>query len=165
MTARVGLIWAEAAGGIIGADGRLPWSLPEDLAHFREITLGTPVVMGRKTWESLPERFRPLPERRNIVVTSRADWSGAGAERAGSLGAALRSAGPGRVWVIGGGELFRQSIDRADRLELTEVDLDVAGDVIAPPRDGWTVAATDPAQGWHTSRDGIRYRFVTCLRP
>ncbi len=86
---KVALVAAVARGGVIGRDGGLPWRLPEDLAHFREVTMGHPVVMGRRTWESLPERFRPLPGRRNVVVTRSSDWNAEGAERAGSLDEAL----------------------------------------------------------------------------
>lgn len=168
MTARIGLVWAEAEGGVIGADGGMPWHVPEDLAHFKEVTTGSPVVMGRRTWESLPARFRPLPGRRNIVVTRRTDWAAEGAERAASLGAALEAAEesrPERVWIIGGGELFREGIRLADVLEVTELDLDVSGDTFAPDRSGWQVVATEPSEGWHTSASGIRYRFVRCERP
>ncbi|RZI91940.1 MAG: dihydrofolate reductase [Microbacterium sp.] len=155
---RIGLIWAEAHGGVIGADGGMPWHVPEDLAHFREKTTGAPVIMGRRTWESFPERFRPLPGRRNIVVTRDDAWQADGAERAGSLAAALALAGGDQtVWVIGGGGLFREAIDRADVLEITELDLAVDGDTYAPPRDGWPVVSTGP---WQTSRTGVRYRFL-----
>lgn len=164
MSPRVGLVWAEAKRGVIGAEGGLPWHLPEDLAHFKAVTLGQPVVMGRRTWDSLPERFRPLPGRRNIVLTRQDSWAAAGVESAGSLDAAIQAAGGDRVWVIGGGELYRESIDRADLLEVTEVDLDVAGDAFAPPRAGWVIEASDPAQGWATSRTGIRHRFVRLVR-
>lgn len=163
MTAPVGLVWAEAHGGVIGADGGMPWHVPEDLAHFTAVTAGAPVIMGRRTWESFPPRFRPLPGRRNIVVTRDAQWQDDGAERAGSLDAALQladSEAPARVWVIGGAGLFREAIDRADLLEVTELDLEVDGDTFAPDRDGWRTVATDPADGWHTSRTGIRYRFL-----
>ena len=156
VAARIGLVWAEAADRVIGADGGMPWHVPEDLAHFKAVTTGRPVVMGRRTWDSLPARYRPLPDRRNIVVTRRAEWAADGAERAGSLDDALSRAGDGRVWVIGGGELFRQAIGMADRLEVTELDLRVDGDAFAPERDGWQTATTDPAEGWHTSADGIR---------
>ena len=165
---RIGLVWAEAHGGVIGAGGTMPWHVPEDLAHFKEVTDAAPVVMGRRTWESLPERFRPLPGRRNIVVTRSADWSAPGAERAASLDEALATAAdaaPDRVWVIGGGELFRESIELADRLEVTELDLDVEGDTFAPDRAGWLAVAVDPAEGWLTSRSGIRYRFLRLERP
>jgi dihydrofolate reductase len=163
-TRRVGLVWAEAAGGVIGADGGMPWHVPEDLAHFKAVTLGAPVIMGRRTWESFPARFRPLPGRRNIVVTHGADWSADGAERAASLPDALALAGNGRVWVIGGGALFREAIETADLLEVTELDVEVDGDTFAPSRVGWTVRASDPADGWHTSAGGIRYRFLRLER-
>ncbi|GAA3759099.1 dihydrofolate reductase [Microbacterium kribbense] len=159
---RLGLIWAQAHDRVIGADGGMPWHVPEDLAHFKQITLGSPVVMGRRTWESFPERFRPLPGRRNIVLTRRADWAADGAERADSLADAMRRArdgDPDWVWIIGGGELLAHAIGGADRLEVTELDLEVAGDTRAPQVDGWQVVASDPAELWHTSRTGIRYRF------
>jgi dihydrofolate reductase len=163
-TQRVGLVWAEAAGGVIGADGGMPWHVPEDLAHFKTVTMGDPVVMGRRTWESFPDRFRPLPGRRNIVVTRDDAWAADGAERAASLPAARALAGAGRVWVIGGGALFGEAIDGADLLEVTELDLAVAGDTFAPAREGWMLRAADPAEGWHTSARGIRYRFLTLER-
>lgn len=160
MTASVGLVWAEAHGGVIGADGGMPWHVPEDLAHFKEVTLGAAVIMGRRTWESFPDRFRPLPGRRNIVVTRDREWRTEGAEAAASLPDAFAIAGDGRVWVIGGGALFAEAIDGADLLEVTELDLDVDGDTYAPDRHGWAVRAVDPADGWHTSSRGIRYRFL-----
>ncbi|GAA4376720.1 dihydrofolate reductase [Agromyces bauzanensis] len=164
----IGMIWAEARGGVIGAGGGMPWHVPEDLAHFKELTGGGPVVMGRKTWESLPPRFRPLSERRNIVVTRRPDWSAEGAELAASVEDALALAGggdPDRIWVIGGAEIFSAVIGRADRLEVTELDLAVEGDTFGPEVDGsWQVADVDPAEGWHTSTSGIRYRFLRCVR-
>src|SRR5690606_11575178 len=117
---RIGLVWAEAEGGVIGKDGGMPWHVPEDLAHFREVTLGHPVVMGRRTWESFPDKYRPLPGRRNIVVTRNDDWAAEGAERAASLDQALALAEDAdTVWVIGGGELFREVMPRADVLEVT----------------------------------------------
>src|SRR5690606_7126476 len=105
----IGLIWAESVGGIIGSDGALPWHLPEDLAHFKELTLGSPVIMGRKSWDALPERFRPLPGRRNVVVTRNAQWQAEGAEVALSVDAALALASEPdahTVWVIGGAQVF-----------------------------------------------------------
>lgn len=166
--ARIGLVWAEAEGGVIGADGGMPWHVPEDLAHFKSVTIGAPVVMGRRTWESFPDRFRPLPDRRNIVVTRNATWAADGAERADSLATALTmaaDASPERIWIIGGGELFREGIDLADRLEVTELDLAVDGDTHAPDRREWQAVSTDPVSGWHTSRSGIRYRFLRLERP
>lgn len=151
----VGLIWAEAAGGVIGAEGGMPWYVPEDLAHFKETTQGAPVVMGRKTWDSLPERFRPLPGRDNIVVTRQQDWTAEGARRASTVSEAAR--GQEKVWIIGGAEIFRQVIADADRLEVTELDLTVDGDTFAPPKTGWRVVDEGD---WQTSRTGVRYRFL-----
>ena len=151
----VGLIWAEAAGGVIGAEGGMPWYVPEDLAHFKETTQGAPVVMGRKTWDSLPERFRPLPGRDNIVVTRQQDWTAEGARRAATVSEGVR--GREKVWIIGGAEIFRQVIADAVRLEVTELDLEVDGDTFAPPKTGWRVV--DEGE-WQTSRTGVRYRFL-----
>jgi len=162
---RVGLVWAQARDGVIGADGGMPWHVPEDMAHFREVTGSAEVVMGRRTWESLPPRFRPLPGRRNIVVTRSTDWADDGAERAGSLDEALDLTMGDEVWVIGGGMLYAAAIDRADLLEVTRLDVAVEGDTRAPSTDGWRRVAADPEEGWHTSRSGIRYRFETYRPP
>lgn len=150
-----GLIWAQANNGVIGAGGGMPWHVPEDLAHFKEVTLGAPVIMGRRTWDSLPERFRPLPDRENIVITRSQDWAADGARRAAGIEDAVR--GQERVWVIGGAEIFRQVIGDADRLEVTELDIDVDGDAFAPSVEGWRLA--DEGE-WQTSRTGVRYRFL-----
>lgn len=164
----IGLIWAEARDRVIGDEGGMPWSVPEDLARFRRMTTGHPVVMGRRTWESFPERYRPLPDRTNIVLTRDTTWSAAGALRVSSLDAAIAaSAGaPGaeQVWIIGGGHLYREAITRADLLEVTELDLAVSGDTRAPERTGWAPVAADPPVGWHTSSRGVRYRFLTLRR-
>ena len=114
------LIWAEAHDRVIGFEGGMPWHVPEDLAHFKELTWGGTVIMGRKTWDALDPRFRPLPGRRNIVVTRNPDWSADGAEVSQEI--------PAEGWIIGGAELFAATIDRADRLEVTQLDLDVPGD-------------------------------------
>ncbi|TDP99759.1 MULTISPECIES: dihydrofolate reductase [unclassified Leifsonia] len=158
----IALIWAQAHDGVIGADGVMPWHLTEDLRHFRALTGDDPVVMGRRTWQSLPKRYRPLPGRDNIVVTRQADWTAPGAIVAHSVDEALASAGDApTVWVMGGAELYRQTLPTADRLEVTEIDLDVAGDTYAPePGDGWTVDAGE----WLTGSNGMRYRFVTYTR-
>lgn len=163
---RLGLIWAEARGGVIGKDGGMPWHVPEDLAHFRAATMGDPVIMGRRTWESFPPRFRPLPGRRNIVVTRNESWQGDGAERAVSLDQALKLVdGEESAWVLGGAGLFAEAIARADVLEVTELDLEVDGDTFAPERHGWSVARVEPTGGWSVSRTGIPYRFLTLIRP
>ncbi|WP_067653264.1 dihydrofolate reductase [Nocardia harenae] len=157
MTARtVGLIWAQTPAGVIGRDNGIPWRVPEDVAHFRATTADHPVVMGRRTWDSLPARFRPLPGRRNIVVTRQPGWCAAGAESATSVPAALALAGTGTVWVIGGAEIYREALAAATDLAVTEVELAVEGDSFAPAL-GPEWAADDPA--WQASSTGIRYRI------
>ena len=150
------LIWAQAHDRVIGAAGGVPWHVPEDLGHFKELTLGETVIMGRKTWDALDPRFRPLPGRRNVVVTRDPEWSAEGAEVMHSLDDALAASDP--VWVIGGAELLAATIDRAERLEVTELDLDVEGDTFAPPiGSGWQIASEGE---WQQSRGGVRYRFL-----
>jgi dihydrofolate reductase len=156
----IGLVWAEARG-VIGHDGVLPWHLPEDLAHFKAITLGGAVIMGRRTWDSLPERFRPLPDRTNIVVTRQRDWQAEGVRTASSVEDALRQAGDLPAWVIGGAQIFALSIHQADSLDVTEIDSDIPGDTRAPSiGSDWAIAKADPAEGWHHSRTGLDYRFL-----
>jgi len=143
----------------------MPWHVPEDLAHFRAVTMGAPVIMGRRTWESFPPRFRPLPGRRNIVVTRNDGWSDDGAERAASLDAALQLvAAEETAWVLGGAGLFAEAISRADLLEVTELDLEVDGDTFAPSHAGWSVARVEPDDGWSLSRSGVPYRFLTLIK-
>jgi dihydrofolate reductase len=157
----VGLVWAQARGGVIGADGGLPWHLPEDLARFRALTIGGTVVMGRATWESLPAAVRPLPGRRNVVLSRRSGFLAPGGTVAGSLEEALAGA-TGDVWVIGGASVYRAALPYADVLVVTELDRAVEGDTAAPeigPR--WTVSAVDPPTGQHLSRTGLGYRVVT----
>lgn len=165
---RVGLIWAEARGGVIGAGGAMPWHLPEDGAHFRRTTAGSAVVMGRATWDSLPERFRPLPGRTNIVLTRTPGLTLEGAVVVGSLDEALSAAADvssARVWVMGGGEVYRQALAVADLLVVTEIDVNVEGDTHAPQTGaGWDAVAVlgegCDADGWALSRTGLRFRFV-----
>ena len=160
----VGLVWAQASGGVIGVDGRLPWHLPEDLARFRALTLGSTVVMGRATWESLPGSVRPLPGRRNVVLTRRPRWEAPGAVVAPTLEEALRDA-PGDVWVIGGSSVFTAALPYADRAVVTELDEAVDGDTWAPVLDGaWRIVQRDPQDGWHGSATGLRYRISTYVR-
>jgi len=160
----VSLVAAVANGGVIGRDGTVPWHLPEDMAFFRELTTGHPVVMGRRTWDSLPDRFRPLPGRRNIVVTRNTSWEADGAERASSIEEALRLAGADEpvVYVIGGAEIYRAALPYADELVLTEVELDVTGDAFFPewPRDGFLEIDRES----RVADDGTRLAFVTYRR-
>ncbi len=159
----LGLIWAQSTAGVIGRGGGLPWQLPEDLAHFRRVTDRHPVVMGRATWASLPERFRPLPGRANVVLSRDPAFVAPGARVAGSLDAALATVhDEAQVWVIGGAAVYVAALPRADRLEVTEVEVDTMGDAFAPAVDpaDW-VADAGP---WLTSRTGLRYRFVPHTR-
>ena len=150
------LILAVAANGVIGRDGAIPWHIPEDLKRFKALTLGKTVVMGRKTWDSLPRK--PLPGRRNIVVTRQAGWQADGAERM-PLDGALNL--PGEVFVIGGAEIYRAALPRADRIELTEIDADFAGNAVFRfDRAGWR--SLDSAA--HVTAEGLAYRFVTLAR-
>ena len=153
----IALIWAQAREGVIGADGGLPWHLPEDLALFRRLTTGSTVVMGRRTWESLPERFRPLPGRRNVVLTSDPAWSAEGADRCGSVTEVLGA--HESVWVIGGGAVYAAFLPHADRVVVTDVDLQVDGDTWAPTLDGgWHAVGRTPEEGWSVSEaSGLRY--------
>ena len=161
------LISAVARNGVIGRGGALPWHLAADMQHFRELTRECPVVMGRRTWDSLPPRYRPLPGRSNIVVTRRAGWSADGAQAAPSLAAALRLAqlrlgASRRVYVIGGAQLYREALPQADVLELTEVQLDAVGDTEFPFWDRGQFdevsRRSQPAEG------GVGFDFVTYRR-
>jgi dihydrofolate reductase len=163
--ANIGMIWAQASNGVIGRDGTMPWHLPEDFAHFRDTTEGHVVIMGRRTWASLPPASRPLPGRRNIVITSREDWSAEGAIRASSLDGALdaaRSAGAGQIWIIGGGTVYREAQSLADTAVITHIDMDADGDTFAPVLgENWRLTRIAPETGWSTSRNGTRYRIET----
>jgi len=153
---RVVLVAAVARNGIIGADGKLPWHLPEDLKHFKQLTLNHPVLMGRRTWESLG---RPLPGRKNIVITRRAGYEAPGASVAASLEDAIAlCAGEPEAFVIGGAEIYAAALPIADGLVLTEIQRDYAGDTHFPgwDRAAWRVVKKDE----HTSATGVRFLVV-----
>ncbi|AGQ35995.1 putative dihydrofolate reductase dfrA [Mycobacterium tuberculosis variant bovis] len=157
----VGLIWAQATSGVIGRGGDIPWRLPEDQAHFREITMGHTIVMGRRTWDSLPAKVRPLPGRRNVVLSRQADFMASGAEVVGSLEEALTSP---ETWVIGGGQVYALALPYATRCEVTEVDIGLpreAGDALAPVLDETWRGETGE---WRFSRSGLRYRLYSYHR-
>ena len=156
------LIAAVARDGVIGIGNRLPWHLPADLGHFKALTTGHAVIMGRKTWESLPARFRPLPGRRNIVVTRDTAYRAEGAMVANSLPAAIEAADGGEAFVIGGAELYAAALPLADRLQLTEIDARFAGDTWFPAVDPglWREAAREA----HCGDEGFDYAFVTYER-
>ena len=159
----VSLIAAVARRGAIGKNNALLWSEPADLKHLRLVTMGCPVIMGRKTWDSLPTRFRPLPGRRNIVLTRHAAWRADGAESAASLDAALALAAPApKVFVIGGATLYALALPRADELLLTEIDAEFEADTFFPPWDRLLFRQT--ARQHHTTEQGIAYSFVTYTR-
>lgn len=160
---RLALIAAVGRNGAIGKDGSMPWQLKADLAHFRRTTLGCPVVMGRKTWDSLPAAFKPLPGRRNVVVTRNARWQSEGAQVAHSLDDALAQlAGSERVFIIGGGELYIQALPHADELVMTEIDADFAADTFFPSWD--RDAFVEVSRESHLSDAGWRYHFVSYRR-
>ena len=156
---RIALIYARAANGVIGKNGALPWHLAEDMAHFKQLTQGCPVVMGRKTWDSLPPRFRPLPGRTNIVVTRQPDWNENGAQRTSSLREALQLCeNSAQVWIIGGAQIYAQALPLADELVVTEIDADFDGDAHAPALSAeWREVARDPV----VAASGLRLAFVT----
>jgi dihydrofolate reductase len=158
----VGLIWAQSSSGVIGRDGVIPWRLPEDQARFKELTMGHTVVMGRLTWESLPAKVRPLPGRRNVVLTRHADYMADGAEVVTTLDDALND---DETWVIGGEQIYTLALPIATRCEITEVEIDLPredSDAIAPVLDESWVGATGE---WLTSSSGLRYRYHTYQRP
>jgi dihydrofolate reductase len=153
------LIYARAANGAIGKDGVMPWHLPEDLAHFKRTTLGCPVIMGRKTWESLPPRFRPLPGRTNGVVTRQRDWSAEGAKVAHSLDEAIRLCGDAAdAWIIGGADIYVQTLALASTAVVTEIEASYDGDAFAPQfGPEWKETARER----HVSSTGLKFSFVT----
>ena len=159
----VSLVAAVARGGVIGRDGGIPWRLPEDMQRFRSLTMGHPVVMGRRTWESLPDQFRPLPGRGNVVVTRNSDWSAQGADRAGSIEEALDllESEP-QVFVIGGGEIYTAALPFADELVLTEIDAAVEGDTTFPDWDRGRFDEVERHE--HVAEDGTRFAFVRYVR-
>jgi len=156
------LIYARSRNNVIGKNGDLPWHLPEDLAHFKRTTLGQAVVMGRITWESIPEKFRPLPGRRNVVVSRQTDYAAAGATVVSSLQDALAMFPADEVvWLIGGAQLYAQALPQASQLVVTEIDADFEGDAFAPTL----------GPEWHetqrsqlVSAQGLAYSLVTLER-
>lgn len=155
---RIGLIWAQSSSGVIGRANGIPWRLPEDQARFKELTLDHTVVMGRLTWESLPAKVRPLPGRRNVVVTRQAGYVADGATVVGSLEDGLSD---GNTWVIGGAQIYALALPLATRCEVTEVDVALTregDDAVAPVLDeAWVGTAGE----WLTSASGLRYRFLS----
>jgi len=156
---RINLIYARAANGVIGKDNAMPWHLPEDLAHFKRLTQGWPVIMGRKTWDSLPARFRPLPGRTNVVITRQPDWQQPGALTAASLADALAQCPQSEeVWIIGGAQIYAQAEPLAGRIEVTEIAQDFEGDAFAPALGPqWRETAREA----HQAASGLNFSFIT----
>ena len=153
---RVTLVAAVAENGVIGRDGDLPWRLPDDLKAFKRLTLGKPVVMGRKTWDSIG---RPLPGRHNVVMTRSSDFAAPGASVVRSADEAFELLnGEDEIMIIGGGAIYRQFLDRADRVYLTEVEAVIAGDVSFPEldRNGWT----ETSREYHPADERHAYAFT-----
>lgn len=152
------IIVARAKNGVIGADNQLPWKLPEDLKHFKETTLGHPIIMGRNTWESLG---RPLPGRRNIVVSRNTRYSPEGAEVFSSLDDAIDAcSGSDKVFIIGGAQIYEQAMNMADTLIVTEVDIEVVGDAHFPNIDpeNWEEIARESHHNGNLAFDFVTYR-------
>ena len=154
------LVLAMAENGVIGKQGAIPWRIANDMKRFKALTLGKPVIMGRKTWDSLPRK--PLPERVNIVVTRQTDWAADGAVPASSFADALTKAhNATEVMVIGGGEIYRQALPRADRIELTQIHRAFEGDArFAFDKSGWREIARED----HATPDGLAYSYATLVR-
>jgi dihydrofolate reductase len=159
MAHQLTLVVAMDAQRGIGVDNKLPWHLPEDLAHFKRVTLDRPIIMGRKTFDSIG---RPLPMRRNIVVTRNREWSHEGVEVAGSLEEAVALAGGEQASIIGGAQIFNESMAMADRMIVTHIDGVYRCDTFFPEIDPaqWTVTAREE----HQSSEGVAYAFVTYER-
>lgn len=163
--ARISLIAAVARNGVIGRDNQLLWHLPADMAHFRDTTRGSAVLMGRKTWDSLPPRFRPLPGRRNLVLTRQPGWHADGAESAGTLAEGLsRLADLDRVFVIGGAQIYQAALPLADELILTELDRDYSGDALFPAWSPTEFTLAEYRPGAPPQADQPGFRFATYRR-
>ncbi len=162
MTPReLSLVWAQSTSGVLGRAGGIPWDVPEDMIHFKNLTMGHTVVMGRRTWESLPASVRPLPGRRNIVLSRRTDFTADGATVVHDLDEALTAPD---IWIVGGEQVYTSAIPLANRCEITEVDIELPrddGDVVAPALDESWVGV---AGHWRISRSGLRYRMHSYRR-
>lgn len=166
-TSRVGMIWAQTVDGIIGNEGTMPWHLPEDMAHFKNTTMGHPVIMGRRTWASIPPRFRPFAGRTNIVLTSDSatadEATGAGAAVVHSLREGLDAAaiaqGSDEIWICGGGAVYSGYEPLADTAVVTVINIEAPGDTRAPTLPGgWTLVLSEPSEGWLRAGNGTEYR-------
>lgn len=163
MTVPISLVVARARNGVIGDRGRIPWHISEDMRRFKALTMGKPVVMGRKTWNSLPKK--PLPGRTNIVVTRDRAFAAEGAVVVHSMDDALARAAaenPGEIMIAGGAKIYAAALPRATRVHLTEVDGDFEGDAFMPPFDPaiWRELSRETSK----TQDGLNYAYVTLER-
>ena len=158
----INMIFARAANGVIGHNNAMPWHLPEDLAHFKKLTLGSPVIMGRKTWDSIPAKFRPLPGRTNVVITRQTGWQAEGTQIARSLQDALTLCQTSNeVWIIGGAQIYAQAEPLASRIEVTDIYETYEGDAFAPELGAqWQQGETQH----HVSSTGLNFSFSTYTR-
>ena len=168
---RLNLIYAQAQNGVIGINNSLPWHLPQDLAHFKAHTTGCPVIMGRKTWDSLPPKFRPLPGRTNIVITRQANWYADGAHATHSLEAALQhlqsksETEPKEVWVIGGAQIYAAALPLAQRVVVTMIHKDFEGDAFAPTLGAeWRETGREQHRAAPDAPEALSFDFVTFER-
>lgn len=156
---QLNMIYASANNGVIGHNNQLPWHLPEDMARFKQLTTGWPVIMGRKTWDSLPSRFRPLPGRTNIVVTRQPGWQASGASVASSVEDAISQCRQvEQAWVIGGAQIYAAAEPLADRIEVTQIAHNFEGDAFAPPLGPQWIESARQA---HVSSSGLNFSFIT----
>ena len=157
----ISLIWAQSKSGVIGRAGGIPWRVPEDQARYKQLTVGHTVLMGRLTWESLPAKVRPLPDRRNVVLTRHPDYVADGAIVVPTLEQAVAG---DDIWVVGGAEIYALALPLASHCEVTEIEIDLPvqdGDAVAPVLDqSWQASVGE----WLTSRTGLRYRYLTYRR-
>lgn len=161
------MIWAQTASGVIGVNNTIPWHVPEDFKHFKETTNGHAVIMGRLTWESLPEKSRPLPGRKNIVISRQSNYVAPGAVVVTSADEAVLAleGSEGEAWVIGGSQIYSAFLGASSALVVTDIDLEVQGDAFAVTvDDSWVEADRSPSAGWHESRNGTRYRIRSLKR-
>ena len=152
------IILARARNGTIGQNNSLPWHLPEDLAHFKTTTMGSPVIMGRKTWESIPEKFRPLPGRMNFIISNSFSIDSKDAKVVKNIDEALRIMGRDKdLWVIGGAQVYAQCMGLASQAVITEIEADFEGDALAPIFDeSWT----ELKRSRHTAANGLVYSII-----
>lgn len=161
---KINLIYASSRNGVIGRDNTLPWHLPEDMEHFKACTSNFPVVMGRKTWESLPPKFRPLPNRVNIVITHSEQWQASGTLRADSIEEAIELVpDASKIWVIGGAQIYEMAMPYADQVYVTLIEETYEGDTYAPElaKDQWQISESSELM---TSSTGLKYKFVVYNR-